>query len=501
MEQTIGLNYVSGSPLQYDILFKCCSAVAALLSVLCFPLIFDVTSGYSAPGVALFIFISGFLLVHDRYSAYFVFAGYSTLVPLALSISSQTHNSFSILAYLASRELFVGIMFLSATPFIKNVLRTWNGIDLAFLMFVAFHFAMFFLSPYGLIAKIVSIKDVAFLGVSYFTGRLLFFSKSSSVTERFRSWSIIALLPCLITSSVLVFMNEKAWLSLGISDYFQHKFQGAKFQHLLEIGFPPNFYTYVFGERLFRNVGPILDSPGTSRFLAFFLIYFYARCQISFARHKHIPGIDLLLVIWIFLVQLSNMSRGGILVDMIGISFIYLHIKNTRILTLTLITFAIAAFSLMVSTQDPNTARHVDGLTSGFQEVRLLGHGIGSGGQQALNYASSEVGGGQQVKESYIGGLVYQTGIVGLVLFLYMLALIFRLCVSIKRINSLDFDAKILIVASSGAVFAILATSALANSAFSFYSLVMPIFAFGVSVSSLHQGRSRRSGDSNVSGG
>lgn len=432
--------------------------------------------------------ILSFSLLGDRIGAFFIFLLISTFIPVTLSLSTPGQSSLSVQVSTGLKELFLGIFLLLLLADYYKKLRSLSRLDLWLFAFLLWCAMTMFFSSAPLAAKVASLKDIAVIFSAYFVGRLVFFDHNSDTIARFSYWATICLLPVLAFTFVSSFFTGEQWESLGVQQYFQLKFARAEFAHLLQDGLPPNFYTYIFGERYPRNVGAILDAPGLSRFLSFFFVLYYCRIYFPFINREKIAGQDILLLALITIAQLTTLSRGGLLIDFIAVVIIFHYTRGSRLIVLLALAIAITVVSYFMLSGDANTDRHVVGFTSAFTGMSLRGNGLGTGGQQALTYAAGSAAILAGVRESFVGSLIYQCGLIGLMIFIAILAEISRLALSKSSIRSMDRETRYFWLTATSTCLAALLTSIMANSAVSFYAITLPMFALGLLVSHLKSG-------------
>lgn len=220
---------------------------------------------------------------------------------------------------------------------------------------------------------------------------------------------------CFVTSLfgfVEILLGNKLWMALHIFNYFEKKgtISIAGFFN----GLPGNFYSYdiPFLIRVQRMssffVDPVICGQVLS--LAFVISLFWSdlfKTRKKRYLYSFVLGIGLCM----------TLSKGAIIIA--GFSFCILigKISKHKMLSNLMISFGAVLIILYVTfsfSNEMSTATHMNGLFSGIRSVfeHPFGTGIGSAGNLA-------VGDGQNINivgaESYVGSMLTQVGIVGLI--------------------------------------------------------------------------------------
>jgi hypothetical protein len=424
--------------------------------------------------------ILGLLFSVNSVQAFLSVVLFAVFIPLFSSFSSSLLSGDSIRFLSASKEILIGLLAaLSALRLFTLRLKV-TLFDSCLFIFAFCFFIGFLVSEESITARLVSVKDAMLIFVAYFAGRMLQHQNDCSLIERVTPLlRLIAAVSVISSLATLLFTTEN-WLLLKVDIYFQRKFEAAIFYEDLLNGLPPHFYTYITSDiRLARNVGPILDAPGLSRFLSFFFAYFYALAHMRFFSNGTLKTVEVLALLGIFLVQVSSLSRGGLLIDTIVVFFMFLHTPRFRYVATIIFVIVLTISILLIAAGDGNTMRHIDGFLSGFQGATWLGNGVGSGGQQVLNYASIETS-ATQVQESFAAAVIYQLGFAG-IFSLGAACLASLLAAANHKIwQGKPPEIIALWLSSASVVFSAFFTSALANAAVSFYAVAVPFFIFGM---------------------
>src|SRR4029434_970118 len=122
------------------------------------------------------------------------------------------------------------------------------------------------------------------------------------------------------------------------------------------------------------------------------------------------------------------------------------------VMVVVLISFA------LFDPEGGSATRHLEGLADVASALDApLGHGLGSSGQKAVLYAG-EVD--EKISESYLGGLGYQMGIVGVLAYMvFVAAVVLRFMVLIRRFGRAPgardvWDQLLLALSLAGGIFA-----------------------------------------------
>lgn len=226
--------------------------------------------------------------------------------------------------------------------------------------------------------------------------------------------------------------GERLWVPLGLTEYAQHK---DVTEHLLSNNLLRSFYTYLTPTiRLRRMASVLVDPVILSQLIAFAVI----ACLFCKDLYKTKGEKAFSAFILILGLVLSN-GKGGIVIALLSFCILLRQSTNSKILSrmllLSIVCIIIYYFTYQMR-EDLSGSAHYNGLVYGFQSLitKPLGTGIGSEGNLAylhsgLGYAQSGAG------ESYIGSMIAQTGIVGLIIN----CIVFHYCLTKKNFNK-DID-------------------------------------------------------------
>lgn len=254
-------------------------------------------------------------------------------------------------------------------------------------------------------------------------------------------------------------LGDKFWLALNISSLFKAK----GFSRWVIAGMPGNYYSADFysiiGRSVRRLVGITTDPLLTAHFLAFCIVILLFLDVDK--KNKKIFKIVLLSI-----ATFLTLSKGAILI--VAISFLYkVWIKNRKV-AIFLIVFAITGLVGIIHSNILRTVSiHLAGLTTAAESISIIGGGIGTSGNLASLGGKSTTSG-----ESFFGMILGQLGIIGLLLFIWM----------IKRMTKLLFAEKnkIYVYAIIAYIIAITIEAIVSESAINFVGSGVAFIALGI---------------------
>lgn len=207
----------------------------------------------------------------------------------------------------------------------------------------------------------------------------------------------------------LFLLGDNFWLSLNISKLFETK----GFTRWAFDGLPGNYYSadfyHIIGRSIRRLVGITTDPLLTAHYIALcIVILLYTKIESnSFVRY-----IELLVM---SIAVLLTLSKGAILI--IGIAYIYkLWVYNRKLSYLALAAGLVSVVVVVRSNIFRTVAIHLAGLITGISSLSLFGGGIGTAGNLASLSGTSSTSG-----ESFFGMILGQMGIIGLLVFVWMI--------------------------------------------------------------------------------
>lgn len=434
---------------------------------------------FGSTGIYFSIFISilAFALTFNqiRLVDFFSYAAAVSFIPIIVAYLQASNSSIMFMVGLKE----IGILVIFTLLIIKRgFIKKINSLDICMLLFLSAWGVSFISSEVNIYARLIASKDILLMVILYFTGRS-FNGTDIYISELSNKYIFISLF--LIVTNLFIYMfDDIIWSFVNVADYFRMRFSGAHFLFLLDNDLPPGFYTYINGEKYFRYVGSLLDAPGFSRFLVFFVVL--GICQrfksLSFQGNKKYS--TLIILVLLICTQLLTLGRAGILISISSFFVIITLQKRYRYFGLLGMICLVMSMISLVSIDIDNFSRHLIGLLTGFNNIIMFGHGMGSGGQQIANYASEVVGSGE-VRESFLGAWVFQTGYYG---FFTYITLVGCLMIHLFKfnINKIHQKSRAIYISSLLCVLFAFLSSIFANSAMSFYSLMLPLIFLGATL-------------------
>lgn len=202
-------------------------------------------------------------------------------------------------------------------------------------------------------------------------------------------------------------LGDALWKTLNIAKYMNSKgFTKWTYNN----GLPGNFYSAdfykVLGYTVRRLCGLAADPLLTGHYISIGIVFLLFNNLFPKIKQTIILT---LLSITVFL----TLSKGAILI--ISVAFIYkIYLYNKKLMILVIPLLIMALYVIISRNVFGTIARHVNGLTSSFSYNLILGGGMGTSG----NYSNLYEGNSATTGESYIGMIIGQIGIVGLIAFI-----------------------------------------------------------------------------------
>ena len=258
-------------------------------------------------------------------------------------------------------------------PLIFNIQRFINKLekeDLYFIFFGIFLIISLLITPANIFIAFASLKDFAMIIMIYFLGIL---SYKNNVFAGYKiNSNINAVAACLLLSGLIgIILSSNDWAFININEYFSKRFEGAFFvSRLSETSLPAGFGTYINDERYLRNVSTLLDAPGYSRALSWFVIFYGFKTIIDLKKGKF--TLSILFFISLFAMQLSTIGRGGIFITIMSLLVLMPYLLNLKlksgIRNFFIVIVGIILIFLDLSS-DATFVRHLDGLIYGFSDI------------------------------------------------------------------------------------------------------------------------------------
>jgi len=392
-------------------------------------------------------------------------------------------DGFNIVPWLTVKEIFLLILLINV---VLRFPQRYEFFDCVLLAFSAVYCLSYVVSPAPNLTKLASMKECFVLVAAYFLGRHIVGIDARTAILQIGSY--ILRLSIIIAGFGLVFYflaTAETWRFLSVPEYFQAKFSNSVFWFLMDgYNTPPNFFTYIGGEQYSRLVAPLLDAPSLSRFLVVPIGLALVKVMHRMSDHRNSDAAIAALILFAMLLvtQFLTLGRAGMM--MTGVMVIGLISTSGRraVIMLPATLSIIAISTLVLANSFANNERHALGLTQGFKNITLVGHGVGTGGQLAANYVS---GGMEDILalETYIGGLTYQLGVIGLLVFILIIFLSGRKTLAFWRAARQDSSITNLTCLMAWLSFTGLLFSAISgNSALTLASALLPCVLGGAAV-------------------
>lgn len=261
----------------------------------------------------------------------------------------------------------------------------------------------FFIGEASLYTKLVCFRQIMTPVILILYGRTLLLTENDFV-DYFRFLVKIGIALVFFGFIEELVIGDDFWIALHIEKYMDMK----GFSAWAWDGLPGNFYSadlHLTIGMLRRMVSIMADPLLTGHFLAFcVVILLYKKL---FENNLLNMGILFLLTVGVVL----TLSKGAILV--IAIAFAYKLWRNNKLFAIPFILVGIIMLVFMIKNNVLySISQHTSGLVS--SSIRVVGKGLGSVGNYANLYGNAN----SDISESYIGALLGQMGLMGVVMFL-----------------------------------------------------------------------------------
>lgn len=420
----------------------------------------------------IIILVTAYLTYKNILFGFVILGAVLLYQPLLTAFLADYLNSSNVRIFIALKELVsVILLFILLSKNFNKIKLIF--VDYSLILFILFYLIYFFISGAPLFLRIISLREGMMIFVFYSIGRLALFSdlKLYSLTKYLITIGLFAALFGLIERFIF---SQEIWSLVG-----GFKYVGLKYDiRFNEHGFISNWYTYVTNDiQIRRIVGTILEPTSFSRVIAFLaLLALYSKKIFSYLN----KNLFLYFLFLAFVVSIG-LSRGGFIILVIGIIF-YIHHKSSYITYFLVPVIAILLLNTsLFSLDSANATRHFAGLFEGIDASirKPFGHGLGASGQLAVLYG--DLTGDERVSESFIGGVGYQLGVLGILLYsLFFISLLRYLYLN-------KFVSKTLVYLCFSSSLAIYLTSFLSNSAVAPISSGFILIYSGICISKINE--------------
>lgn len=272
-----------------------------------------------------------------------------------------------------------------------------------FLPFALFILVQFFLSPFPFMAKIASARQLLNPFVALATGIFLV----TSISEKKMQLALPQIAYLLLIGSVFVY----AGLQFEMFDLKNYAY--SKHLEVSDYHIPFMFYDSLSGN-LIRNTSFLLDPINLGHSLVFIFTYLLYKKNAS-----------KILLALLLISLLLCVSKGAFLHLIIALLFIEKNRFPKWLFYTGLI--AMIPFLFLAAQYHPGIAYHLDGMKKAIEHISFFGIGLASVGNQAsiFNAITS-----YEIHDTYIGELIGQLGIVGLLLWLFPFV---KIMIAIKK--------------------------------------------------------------------
>lgn len=330
---------------------------------------------------------------------YFVLQNFVLIV-----LSNKLGNTYTsyLLIY---KELIVYAIILIYILKKNFVIVKYNKI---LLLYVIYLIANLIVSKQNTMATLTSFRQLMIAPTLFLFGISLNIN-SISLKKSLKYLIFISIIVAFFGFIERFFISGQTWTNIGYYNYLINK----GFEKWASYGTDP-FVTYDLfkytGQGVRRMASFFADGIALGHFIIIPMFY------IIFGNLLKNKMLKCILSILFFIVLILSISKGAYLV--FGLSLLFYNMfKNEGKIKKILILFIIlisGAFFITNYKSLGNSATHISGLISAFQNLKPLGYGIGSSGNLANLFSDSSTGDGA---ENYIGSLMSQTGLIGLILF------------------------------------------------------------------------------------
>ena len=203
-------------------------------------------------------------------------------------------------------------------------------------------------------------------------------------------------------------LGDAFWLALNVSKLYETK----GFSNWVYGTLPGNYYSsdfyHIIGKSIRRLVGITTEPLLTAHFLALgIVILLFTDCE-KIALKKNVK------LILLTSACILTISKGAFLI--IGIAYLYkIWFRNKAVAIVAVCAAVVGVFWIIQSNLFRTIAIHLEGFFTGLTNLSLFGGGLGTSG----NLTSVSGGISSTSGESFFGMILGQTGIIGLILFIW----------------------------------------------------------------------------------
>jgi len=302
--------------------------------------------------------------------------------------------------------------------------------DLVGLGFLAILIIAFFrgqANPF--LTRTAYLRFFAILPVCYFVGRSLPLD-ARHLKAVFRLTVGAGVVLSLFGLAELFLLRDPFWKKAGVIEFFAAK--GTAVWTAASVKFY-NWYTWDFGFPLRRMISLILEPTTLAEFLA------GTTLLAAFSGFFH--GLKRKAAVFLLLIGLVlSFGKGGWVIFMVGAFIILLKEHRTLAIIIGVLFLAFGTLFIIYNIQSGgNIPIHVRGFYEGARYAvgHPLGSGLGSGGVFAALFGPKQR---FQGKESTLGSMLVQTGLLGTIVYAAFFLLLIRQLFRISAVYSARTD-------------------------------------------------------------
>lgn len=276
-------------------------------------------------------------------------------------------------------------------------------------------------TPASMNSAILSLRYMLLPILCIYVGRNLIISKKE-LPNLFKYIITISVFLAVFGLLEMFFLGDEFWSKIGYSLYAV-KMKGDLADNLIN-GVTVNFYTWDFFGVPIRRLVSITADPLATAFLIFLGVAVLITKVIPVNNKIGHANTNPLIFVLLFTASILCLSKGifiFIALTMLVSSYFFNWLPKSLLKVGTAIVSLAAVLILKSYISNATTVtssyNHLIGLQNGFENSKILGNGLGTAGSSVIMLTGAE----SNVSESFIGSLVYQLGIVGLVAFAYFI--------------------------------------------------------------------------------
>lgn len=334
-------------------------------------------------------------------------------------------------AFLIAKEVvaLIGIVLASGAVFARSLrtgmIRLGRTERLSLIYFAIVGFAFVTSDAVSLTANLAGVRSLVILPALFLLG-LWLGAKEDDVRNMQRLLVIIAAALAVFGLVEAYLLPDSFWLAIGHEEYYLMK-RGRPIQGILY----GNMRFWIDGTPV-RRIASITGDPLISSYLIAFGIWILA----SYAILRRRVRLSMVVLATVLVgALLLTFSRGAFVT--LGVAAALIVLRGRRSLTPVWITALGFLSAILVAMtlgdqilQVTTGAGHLNQIRQGIQSALTapLGHGTGTAGAVAASYVLAAGGDGAIAADSFIGSLLIQVGLPGLVLFVaVMLSMVHEL--------------------------------------------------------------------------